>query len=1280
MHDRNESIHNSIFLIVDAMLHCLMESNRWGVLDEKTCAKFVHHAVHALKIHIASEEGCRAACMCLGSLFDYSVNASTSQFAFEHGSEPLVRAMVTQKTMEVQQNGLKVIAIMAEHFPQEASGALSIRAIIDAMQARPDNLSTQRFGCGALRNVACQGPQKAEQVREQGTAAIFAAIQRCEGDMAVYAEALGALEVAAVATPEGGRRMGVEHEAVPALLAVLPHVIAAAAAAVAHQAAEYQSPSPDAEQAAGSEPHSPKTPKRDVSRKDALRAACSVCRSLRTLLGSRLAAGASYERLFHAGVCREARNLVRLLCAFPFCRDLTFEVLPLLAEAAEADSEGAFMVGEALGGITSSAKRGGKASNILITTLQRFHADEDCIAIFGLAGTVASSDPLAESLADPEHVREMLRWVGVHLPDRSVQHAAVKAFNELLKSDDYSGKEFLKADGLEALIAASSRHGQNTEIARSVAESVVLLSGRCPAQAFYTAFAAFLRKFESNGSMMGTGCRILCGVMKAGDVNGAALLDSGTLNAMLKGIGEHRGESSVADELPVFVDIAWEKGGQKVQDALLQSKVGAMLVDIVQGHFHEAKPEAGAKSWIWHMQVTAAYRRMNGRIEAPAIVAASFRALGHLLNSPHWQAVASSGLVTLLMRVMAVTSEPAVLRPASSLLASIFRMASEHVTWTACNGTNDQEGADIRRNMASATRTAIEAEEKALQLWCTANFLQAAAKFRAAAESLQMASTFGKTKQHQKSIQEHIANMNLEKFALACEQQHKLVQTSVQAVKTGAEFRLDEGKAAEDCPICLEALAPGDELWMCQRCKHHAHEDCMERWREKGSSCPMCRQPLKSTKDFGPFHRAKKIAEAAEQMLMNETRGNIPDSNASAGFMASAVASLWQTAAGIGTSLQVGPEAAEAATKAAHLARLGTSTIAKMREMMRAFTESVVSPCEQAVDAHPSDLAAALRVVEAANAEILQRHVAWLAQDVANFHAEIARLLQKHRFAHADNLIILLGCNLSEIKGLLPAAQLTVTGTQAELDEVAKLREQINELRRRHSDQSTGVVGVQRASRPACTPFAACLSQAWRRDLGTDALEALRAILAFTRASHEGMNAIARSLSDMDAQRAKAACDHIVWAVVEDGIAASVSTFLSFDGDERRTLLAVAVFQQLLFCGKEARDVAFSQLDRIVTALVSSRAAMPYDVEACLCGLVHQLIFQTDAQERMVRRLHREAVASEATSLEEWFLDTLLVQHGATAFTDKILGSSEAADAWILCWSTRDSTARKSRC
>jgi len=90
------------------------------------------------------------------------------------------------------------------------------------------------------------------------------------------------------------------------------------------------------------------------------------------------------------------------------------------------------------------------------------------------------------------------------------------------------------------------------------------------------------------------------------------------------------------------------------------------------------------------------------------------------------------------------------------------------------------------------------------------------------------------------------------------------------------------------------------------------------------------------------------------------------------------------------------------------------------------------------------------------------------------------------------------------------------------------------------------------------------------------------------------------------------------------------------------------------------------QLDQLVSVLSSARVHQDDQLKACICSLIRDLVFTGDNEERMVNRLQREAAPRSAWSLEEWYLDTLLVQNNAQAFRADILHALDT-DAWMYC-------------
>jgi len=106
--------------------------------------------------------------------------------------------------------------------------------------------------------------------------------------------------------------------------------------------------------------------------------------------------------------------------------------------------------------------------------------------------------------------------------------------------------------------------------------------------------------------------------------------------------------------------------------------------------------------------------------------------------------------------------------------------------------------------------------------------------------------------------------------------------------------------------------------------------------------------------------------------------------------------------------------------------------------------------------------------------------------------------------------------------------------------------------------------------------------------------------------------------------------------------------------------------KELQHCGEEARASTFAHLDAMLAALAHPRNATDTELQDCICSLIHSIIFSGGCEARMVARLQRESSPRTATTLEEWFLDTLLVQSNACAFREQILQPSQA-DAWLCC-------------
>ena len=47
-----------------------------------------------------------------------------------------------------------------------------------------------------------------------------------------------------------------------------------------------------------------------------------------------------------------------------------------------------------------------------------------------------------------------------------------------------------------------------------------------------------------------------------------------------------------------------------------------------------------------------------------------------------------------------------------------------------------------------------------------------------------------------------------------------------------------------DCAICFEEFDKTQKLFECEQCKKHFHQPCMDAWKSKNTTCPLCRHDL----------------------------------------------------------------------------------------------------------------------------------------------------------------------------------------------------------------------------------------------------------------------------------------------------------------------------------------------------------------------------------------------------------------------------------------------------
>lgn len=69
----------------------------------------------------------------------------------------------------------------------------------------------------------------------------------------------------------------------------------------------------------------------------------------------------------------------------------------------------------------------------------------------------------------------------------------------------------------------------------------------------------------------------------------------------------------------------------------------------------------------------------------------------------------------------------------------------------------------------------------------------------------------------------------------------KEVMDSLSVIKYEKEKNKNVPDDAKSCPICIEEFEDGNEvryLW----CMHRFHKDCVDKWLEKHSNCPMCKK------------------------------------------------------------------------------------------------------------------------------------------------------------------------------------------------------------------------------------------------------------------------------------------------------------------------------------------------------------------------------------------------------------------------------------------------------
>jgi hypothetical protein len=311
--------------------------------------------------------------------------------------------------------------------------------------------------------------------------------------------------------------------------------------------------------------------------------------------------------------------------------------------------------------------------------------------------------------------------------------------------------------------------------------------------------------------------------------------------------------------------------------------------------------------------------------------------------------------------------------------------------------------------------------------------------------------------------------------------------------------------------------------------------------------------------------------------------------------------------------------------------------------------------------------------------EILQRRCATLGEEAAVWEEDVHRLELRGRYSHAEQLLLLISGHLGSIVGMTDEAGLASVALHNHIELVEKRRRDAITMRDTRNEDDAGQVAVAHRERRPLTNIGSCFGRHMdRSNLHLHAIICMRAVAAAMVVSQttisQGTRLNANSAAQVAARRVTAACGHIIHALIHDGLPSQVMSYLSGDRHRICRLLVVAFFQQFLRCNQEAREATFTHVDALIAALVAPRNAEDHELKACLCTLIHDLVFGGGCEQRMVMRLQREASPRSATSLEEWFLDTLLVQNDAQEYKDQIQQSTQA-DAWLICSSPGGSGA-----
>eukprot|EP00931_Biecheleriopsis_adriatica_P049651 TRINITY_DN28723_c1_g1_i1.p1 TRINITY_DN28723_c1_g1~~TRINITY_DN28723_c1_g1_i1.p1 ORF type:complete len:2542 (+),score=518.11 TRINITY_DN28723_c1_g1_i1:69-7694(+) len=1275
LHPDNGALQEAVLRIIALSLEGIASGA--GDVDQHLCHEIVKLAATSLQLHQGDARVCTASAACLARIVDTTGRPACQQILNETGMTRLVNAMNKHPVeQELLQKSLRVLGVLTQFFPNETIGDGSVSAILTAMKAGFNDGLTQLCGCAALGSLAEQSGEVALKVGKQATDSILAAMGTFAEDLDLNREALQALWHLLSVKSEVALSIGERSRVVPRILEILPHLRKSAATrACAHRD--------------GSSPEASPLPlpirlrqrvKSGLDMEAAGVCLLMACRVLRVLCAARAATGPSFDLLFHRGVCSAAPVLSGLLGGG---HDLEIEVLQLLHDVASADSDGAEAVGRVLAqpanqqalGEVSPKRRGVPAEaanfNLVIDALRRFHSDSDCVIIFSLIATLAACGDFAAS-TEASSVAEMLRLAAIYRQDLAVQIEVTRALAALLTSSSFDAQLLATTDGIESLLLTASRYydrGDEKSVASMVQAAILELAHRSKARRFYVAFEAALRRQESSDTFVAVAGRALCAIFRRGTKDCAVILETGAMSKLLQGVMKHQKQPDVREMLPELCELATLRGGETMKSLLLKSEAPRLLVSVVTAHIGKELPASRtermqsshprkSEQQAWYFHMTLAARRIDVArkgLQQPAPVAAAFRALRHLgtfANS--WDTVEAPELVGTLLRVMAASSNDALLESSSALFADMLHLVEAHITWTSCI---TETGRQETRCLANNAREAIDNELLGLRQWKAGNFLAAATAFKYAedkyARVVELVPQAKICEKERKALAEHLKAVQFKKLISICHQHSKMFAAATEAARTSVEIQLPSKNT--DCIICLEALDPRSKpLWKCDKCHNAMHEACIAEWCKNKDSCPICRQGVKKGEDNRAYFRASLIAEAAESSLRGVSEGQ--------DFLTNAVVSLWRSAASIGRVLGASPktltQVEERVRRLEAKLQVNGDSARHALERANAFEKAFVQPCElQAAQEGSGNLKTALALLGAVTTEVSQRRCATMAQQVMAWQADVEHHLEHNCFEHAEQQLVVIGGQLSSIADLSGAARLSDTQTLKEIDYLMDLRREVKAKRTQSQDASMGFAQSTKVPHQPVLPFSACLQVA-RRDSPV-ALNSLAALRAFTATSRAIRLVAAGDSSQAElARQAGSFCLPVITAILDDGLVSRLSTCVGGNMGRQAAFLSAAILRHLLHCGDEAKQASFSQLDRVVSAAASlstrSSAADP-ELQTFLCGLAHDMIFSGGCEDRMVRRLQREAAPRESAALEEWFLDTVLVQCSAVMLRGEIL-------------------------